>query len=155
MNKKIFVSVGIVIIIAIGVTVGMKSKVSGEDVTNNKNEQAVAVTQILSSDPNTASPVKEFSMTSFTEVVDGKYHPQFSVKEITVNKGDTVRIKITATSGMHNFKIDEFNVFTDTPLDKESTVEFVADKAGKFIYYCAKPGHRALGQWGTLIVLDK
>ena len=71
-----------------------------------------------------------------------------------MNKGDRVRIKITEVSGVHNFNIDEFGVYTETPLNKESVVEFVADKSGSFVYYCSKPGHRANGHWGTLKVLD-
>ena len=98
-------------------------------------------------------PVKEFTMDSFVEMVDGKPKPQYSLKEITVNKGDLVRIKITVTKGTHDFKIDEFGVYADTQLDKESVVEFVADKAGEFVYYCTKPGHRQNGHWGTLKVL--
>lgn len=101
------------------------------------------------------SEVKEFSINSFTEVVDGKYKPQYSLKDITVNKGDRVRIKITVTGGMHDFKIDEYNIYADTQPNKEYVVEFTADKAGDFIYYCTKPGHRQNGQWGTLHVLDK
>ena len=105
---------------------------------------------------NTAknAQVKEFTMTSFTEIIDGKYYPQYSLNEITVNKGDLVRIKITVTNGTHDFKSDEFNVYADTQLNQEITVEFVADKAGEFIYYCTKPGHRALGHWGTLKVIE-
>ena len=95
---------------------------------------------------------KEFAIQSFTETIDGKYYPQFSQKEISVNKGDFVRIKIKNTKGMHDFKIDEFGVYTETPLNKERTVEFVADKAGSFEYYCTKPGHKQNGQWGTLKV---
>jgi nitrite reductase (NO-forming) len=101
----------------------------------------------------TTGQVKEFTLTSFTEVVDGKYFPQFSLKEITVNKGDTVRLKITNTKGVHDFKIDEFNVYAMTPLNQEVTVEFVADKEGLFEYYCTQPGHRQNGHWGTLNVL--
>lgn len=101
------------------------------------------------------SEVKEFSINSFTEVVDGKYKPQYSLKDITVNKGDRVRIKITVTGGMHDFKIDEYNIYADTQPNKEYVVEFTADKAGDFIYYCTKPGHRQNGHWGTLHVLDK
>lgn len=103
---------------------------------------------------NEDRPVKEFAMQSFTEIIDGKYYPKFSQKEITVNKGDLVRIKITNTNGAHDFKIDEFGVYADTPLDQEVVVEFVADKAGSFEYYCTKPGHRENGQWGTLNVLE-
>lgn len=97
--------------------------------------------------------VKEFSMTSFVEMVDGKPKPQYSLKEITVNKGDKVKIKITVTKGTHNFNLDEFNVHAETPLNQEVAVEFTADKAGEFIYYCSMPGHRANGHWGTLKVL--
>ena len=93
-------------------------------------------------------------MTSFYEIVDGKPKPQFSLSEIIVNKGDTVRIKITNTKGTHDFTIDEYKVYAETPLNEEVVVEFTADKAGEFVYYCAKPGHRAGGQWGTLKVLE-
>lgn len=102
---------------------------------------------------NNEPAVKEFSMTSFVEMVNGTPKPQFSLKEMTVNKGDKVRIKITVTSGAHDFKIDEFNIYADTQLNKEYVVEFTADKTGEFIYYCAKPGHRQNGQWGTLKVI--
>src|SRR3989338_1552071 len=96
--------------------------------------------------------VKEFVMESYTEIIDEKYYPKFSPNEITVNKGDTVRIKITNTKGTHDFKIDEFNAYTETPLNEQVAVEFAADKAGSFEYYCTKPGHRANGHWGTLKV---
>jgi len=56
---------------------------------------------------------------------------------------------------MHDFKIDEYNIYADTQPNKEYVVEFTADKAGDFVYYCTKPGHREKGQWGTLKVLDK
>jgi nitrite reductase (NO-forming) len=97
--------------------------------------------------------VKEFYIESFTEVIDGKYYPKFSPNEITVNKGDIVRITIKNIKGTHDFKIDEFNVYSETPLDKEVQVEFVADKTGSFEYYCTKPGHRENGHWGTLKVM--
>jgi nitrous oxide reductase len=97
---------------------------------------------------------KTIVMTSFVEIIDGKYFPQFSQKEITVKKGDKVKFKITNTKGTHDFKIDEFDVFTETPEGQEVEVEFVADKAGEFVYYCTKTGHRQNGHWGTLKVVE-
>ncbi len=99
------------------------------------------------------APVKEFSINSYTEIIDGKYYPKFSPNNLEVNKGDMVRIKITNTKGTHDFKIDEFNVYTETPLNEEVIIEFIADKAGSFEYYCSKTGHRQAGHWGTLNVL--
>ncbi len=100
------------------------------------------------------NPVKEFTMTAFYEIVDGKPKPQFSLNEIVVKKGETVRLKVTNTRGMHDVTIDEFKVYAELPPNEEVIVEFTADKAGEFVYYCAKPGHRAGGQWGTLKVLE-
>ncbi|MDO8647775.1 MAG: hypothetical protein Q7R70_05185 [Candidatus Diapherotrites archaeon] len=145
MDKKMIAGAAIIAVIAIiGIYFSLFSNVNA---TGN-----LAVSQ---ANEKTASPVKEFVMQSYTDVIDGKYYPKFSLKEITVNKGDLVRIKITMTSGMHDFKIDEFNAFAETPLNKEVTVEFLADKTGEFVYYCSKPMHRELGQWGTLKVIDK
>lgn len=91
---------------------------------------------------------KEFSMDSYYD----EKGVWFSVKEIRVKKGDRVRIAVTNTKGMHDFVIDEFGVKQETPLNEKTVIEFVADKAGAFEYYCSKPGHRAKGQWGKLIV---
>ncbi len=98
--------------------------------------------------PSTVGPIKEFSTTAYYDETGVWY----SLKEIRVKKGDTVRIKSTNTKGMHDLTIDEFGVKKELPLNEEVTIEFVADKTGEFVYYCSKPGHRAKGQWGKLIV---
>lgn len=148
MNKKIIIPVVVIGIIAavIIITVNNKPSVTEPTATNNNVSNQSA--------ENIAS-VKEFTMTSFVEMVDGKPKPQYSIKEITVNKGDVVRIKITVTKGMHDFKLDEYGIYADTKeLNKEYMVEFTADKAGEFVYYCTKPGHRANGHRGTLKVIE-
>lgn len=94
--------------------------------------------------------VKEFTMTAYYDA-EGKW---FSLKEMKVKKGDTVRVKVTNTAGMHDFVIDELKVAKDLPLNEEVVIEFVADKAGEFVYYCSIPGHREGGQWGTLKVTE-
>lgn len=99
------------------------------------------------------APVKEFSINSFVEMVDGKPKPQFDVKELTVTEGDLIRLKVKVTKGTHDFNIDEFDIHQATPLDQEVVIEFKADKAGEFVYYCNMPGHRTAGHWGTLKVM--
>lgn len=112
-------------------------------------------TMIQETPPTVAqAPVKEFSMESFLTMNGDKPQPQYSVKEITVKKGDMVKITITATKGMHNFNIDELNIHAETPLNTPTVVEFAADKAGTYIYYCSMPGHRENGHWGTLTVTE-
>ena len=152
MNKKIIIPTVIVGIVALIIIFAINNKNYAPEagIVNNIENTIPTATE-----NNKEQAVKEFTMDSFYEIVDGQPKPQFSLKEITVEKGDLVRIKITVTYGAHDFKIDEYNVYADTQLNQESIVEFTADKAGEFIYYCAKPGHRQNGQWGTLKVLDK
>ncbi|MDO8668508.1 MAG: cupredoxin domain-containing protein [bacterium] len=147
-------NLAIVIVIIIAVIIGwsiFNSKKKVSETAPAQNSAANVETSIA----DTAAPVKEFVMDSFYEMVDGQPKPQYSLKEITVNQGDLVRIKITVTKGAHDFKIDEYNVYADTQPNQQMTVEFTADKIGEFIYYCTKPGHRANGHWGTLKVLAK
>lgn len=145
MNKKIIIPIVIVLIVAAAIIVIKNKSITKNNITaNNIQNNTIA-----------EAPLKEFSMTSFTDIVDGKYKPQFSLKEITVKKGDRVKIKITVTNGNHDFKIDEFAISANTQINQETVVEFVADKIGEFIYYCSKPGHRQNGHWGTLKVLNQ
>lgn len=77
----------------------------------------------------------------------------FNPKEIRVKKGEKVKIVLTAKDMMHDFTIDELKV--KLPLTKAgetNSVEFTADQAGQFEYYCSVGQHRANGQVGKLIV---
>ena len=105
-------------------------------------------------EPATETTVKEFEMESFTEIIDGEYFPQFNPKELTVKKGDKIRLKINTTSGTHDFKIDELDIYSETPTGEVTVIEFTADKVGEFIYWCTKPRHKELGHWGTLKIVE-
>ena len=87
-----------------------------------------------------------------TFTVTGKSF-EFSVKEIRVKKGDRVRINFSSTEGFHDWVVDEFDAASERVQTGGSTsVEFVADTAGSFEYYCSVGNHRAMGMTGTLIV---
>ena len=109
------------------------------------NKDAIAEKKTSS---ETNRPAKEFATTAYYDET-GVW---FSLKEMRVKKGDLVRVHATNTKGMHDFTIDEFGIKKELPLNEEVTFEFTADKTGEFVFYCSKPGHRAKGQWGTLIV---
>jgi len=85
------------------------------------------------------------------EVHGGSYY--FTPDEIRVKKGDTVRITFVNDGGMHDWVIDEFDARTDVTSSGETdSVEFVADEAGEFEYYCSVGNHREMGMVGSLIV---
>lgn len=77
----------------------------------------------------------------------------FKTKQLTVNKGDTVQVTFKNTGGFHDFVIDEFNAKTkQLPAGQQETIEFVADQAGDFEFYCSVGNHRQMGMKGTLTV---
>lgn len=150
LRKTVLGAIATLALIVAGCT---PAKVEPVDTGNTNTTPVVNANTNATSGP-AMGEVKELTMTSFYELVDGKPKPQFSLREMIVRKGDKVRIKVTNTKGDHDFRLDEFNVNVATPLNEEVVVEFTADKAGDFVYYCGKPNHRTLGQWGTLKVTD-
>lgn len=77
----------------------------------------------------------------------------FVPAEIKVKKGDKIKIILKNDAGFHNLLIDKFNVKTaNIGAGKTDTIEFIADQAGSFEYYCGIGNHRAMGMKGNLIV---
>ena len=80
----------------------------------------------------------------------------WDLETITVNKGDTVRLRITGQDVVHGFAIGKLGVDTGPILPGEAvTVEFIADEVGQFTYYCnvwCSPYHYRMR--GTLEVID-
>lgn len=78
----------------------------------------------------------------------------FSRDTITVEEGQTVRLTFTSTGGSHDFVIDEFSGARTSVLQtgESETIEFVADAAGTYDFYCSVGSHRSLGMEGSFIV---
>jgi len=126
----------------------------------NKNETTSFIPSNLE-DENVLETIvnetKEQEQVIKTNVVEitmdaGNYF--FTPNKVIVKVGDTVKFKITNKKGFHNFKIDDLGIFSDLPLNKEKTVEFVVPKKGEFEYYCAVGNHRELGMFGILEVKE-
>ncbi len=78
---------------------------------------------------------------------------KYSQKEIRVKKGDKVKIILNVVQGFHDLSIPEYNVKTKRmKAGSQETIEFIADKQGSFEYFCTLEGHKAMGQFGKLIV---
>lgn len=135
---------GIAIILAVGSFLLLRGKTQSNATGNGNVEAAQSQTslnQII--DPN--APVKEFT-------IDGSNF-SFNPSTITVNKGDTVKIIFKDDDGTHNLAIDGYNVSTNViGGGSRDSIQFVADKAGSFEYFCSVGAHRDLGMTGTLIV---
>lgn len=79
----------------------------------------------------------------------------FNPGTITVEKGDLVRLHITSDGVNHGIAIPDFGVSQQLPAGERITVEFTADKAGEFTFFCnvfCGSGHKSMT--GTLIVTE-
>src|SRR3989344_8070693 len=148
-NQKfnlVIVAVVVVAIVAGAYFIFMKN---GKDVLNSdifptlspslSSSPSPTVSVIESAKPSsspTASPTTTVSASVKSFTVLGSLF-KFSLGEIRVKKGDTVKITFKNTEGMHNWKIDEFNAGTEVlEAGQEETIQFVAYRTGRFEYYC-------------------
>ncbi len=91
--------------------------------------------------------VFEVSGVNFAFIIDGERNP-----DMVVNQGDRVRVEFTSDSGVHDWVVDEFGSTEIVQTGGSTFVEFVADQAGTFEYYCTVGSHRQQGMRGNFIV---
>lgn len=149
MNKQVLIIGAVVAVLAIGAYLfwarPQTKQGATETVTAPVQTESV-VEDKTSTQSSAVEAVKEITVSS------GGL--KFTPAEIKVKVGDKVRITYKNTKGQHNFALDEFNVKTKLlSAGEEETVEFVADKAGTYNFYCPVPGHRSAGMEGVLNVL--
>lgn len=95
--------------------------------------------------PPVTQAVKSFNMTA--------KQWSFEPSTITVNKGDKVKLTIQNIDVTHGFGLTEFGINRELTPGKTEMIEFTADKAGTFSFFCSKmcgSGHKSMK--GTLIV---
>ncbi len=117
----------------------------GMDTTTSSSTTDTDGDTSVSVSTDIAVGVKEFSITA--------KNWEFIPGEITVNKGDRVRLKIASVDVDHGFAIAAFNVNQKLTPGKTEIVEFTADKSGSYTFFCSVfcgGGHREMK--GTLIV---
>ncbi len=127
-----------------------------------ENEPVAAENETAGTDTPTAPTAEEMKTTTVENEITAPAVKEFTVRgssfmfdpaTIAVNLGDTVKITFKNSGGMHDWKIDEFGAATKKiKTGEEEALEFVANKAGTFEYYCSVGDHRTKGMKGTLTV---
>lgn len=145
---------GLVVILAIiGIAVFMmrnNSQTSQTADTTMEVQESTAETSMSDAAGSSEAMTNDSTVKTF-EIEAGSFY--YKPNAITVKKGDKVKIVMNSVDMMHDFMIDELNVkLPVTKSGETNTVEFTADTAGTFEFYCSVGQHRANGQVGTLIV---
>lgn len=135
--RNLLIALAIIIVLAVVGAYFLKG--SSQSLTNNSGNT------VIPTNIEAGVPVKTFTISA--------QNFSFSPSEIKVNKGDRVKIILNVVAGFHNWAVDEFNAKTEQvqgPATRE--VEFTADKAGTFEFYCSVGNHRQMGMVGNIIV---
>lgn len=146
MNKAAVIVVAIVVLALIG---------GGVWYANQSMESTITPTPLIPQNDTSATESSEQTMSEVKEFTVEGASLKFTPNTIRVNVGDRVKInfKNTGSQGMHDFVIDEFDVATEVlGSGEEEQVEFVANRAGTFEFYCSVEDHREMGMVGTLVV---
>lgn len=150
MNRKI-----VVLVVAAALAIAI---IAGYFAIVERNKKVVPLPQVrralptlqlqVASTPEASPSSSEIPQVREIMLDSGNYF--FKPNTLLLKKGETVRIRI-ANDGLHTFTIDELNI--NEPLrGSQIQFEFTPKKVGTFTYYCAIPGHRERGQFGTLVV---
>lgn len=102
-----------------------------------------------------ATPAQEAARNRRDFTVVARNH-RFMPDRLEVGQDDLVRLSITAEDLPYSFAIDAYRIVKRIPAGSTATVEFRADQAGTFQFYCALTADDACrGMTGTLIVKPK
>jgi heme/copper-type cytochrome/quinol oxidase subunit 2 len=61
----------------------------------------------------------------------------FNPSHIEVTEGSLVRITLIAEDVPHSFTIDEYRIAKRVVPGRSVTIEFCADRSGRFVFYCS------------------
>ena len=153
MNNKVLIGVLVLVLLAGGAYFLMNSQKQKSDVMVVK-EVVVSPTQAAQKVDAMKKDAAVEEKTEFRTFNVSAENFSFSVNEMKVKQGDTVKIVFTNNNGFHDWVLDEFTGAKTKTIGegKSETVQFVADKKGTFEYYCSVGSHRAMGMKGNLIV---
>lgn len=152
--NKVLIGALVIVLLGGGALLVMNSQKNASDNQVSKEVKIESPTEAVEEDKtatDSVSPAMVKAETKTFEVVGEPFF--FSVKEMRVKQGDTVKVVFTNKQGFHDWVIDEFGGKTkQLAAGQSETIEFVADKKGTFEYYCSVGAHRANGMVGKLIV---
>ena len=79
----------------------------------------------------------------------------FDPAVVTLRKGETTRIVLSTDEGEHCFAVDALRVEKRVVAGRPTTFDLIADKAGRFPFYCCvETGNAAEVERGEIVVTE-
>ena len=77
----------------------------------------------------------------------------FDPDTLRAQVGEELALSLHSVDNSHDFAIDGLGRIADVAGDETTTQGLRIDDAGKYVFYCTIPGHRAAGMEGTITVV--
>ncbi len=153
MNKSALLIIAIVVLLLGGIYVASRNNQTQTDEQIDMNINATSTNENTSVDTSATTTVSGATTGAVKEFTVTASNFKFSLAEMKVKKGDKVKVTFVNSQGTHDWRVEGYNVGTKVLQGgAKETVEFTADKAGTFEYYCSVGSHRQMGMKGNLIV---
>lgn len=159
--------IGATLLIALGVVIffGTRQPMAAPSVTTSTHEQGQTVPAPQPTQISTTKPDVTFTLKTRSGMIgNGLTMAYIGVSGTIANKvdptlyvtqGQQVRLTLIDKDGvLHDVAAPTFNARSANVLRKgqQTSITFLASKAGTFSYYCTQPGHRQMGMAGKLVV---
>ncbi len=138
---KVKISKSTIALVVVIIAIGWFFVSSSDKKSPNQNNQAQNQTSLTTNPQNTVT----------IDVIANQF--SFNPNPIRVKYGDRVVLNITSQDVTHGFALPDFGINAILNPGETTTVEFVANKRGRFGFYCSVPcgvGH--VGMRGNIIV---
>ncbi|MFO7590389.1 MAG: cupredoxin domain-containing protein [Acidimicrobiia bacterium] len=76
----------------------------------------------------------------------------FDPDTLRADVGEELAISLRSVDSPHDFAIEGLGRVVDVAGDETRVERMRIDEAGKYVFYCTIPGHRAAGMEGTITV---
>lgn len=158
-NKNILIGVVVALLLVLGVGgyayyQSAMAPQNQEVVMEETNNMDMTMDEMdMTIDEETAMESTEAAMPQNGEIIVEGSNFKYAPNNIVVKAGEKVRLVFKNTQGMHDFVVDELGIKTEViQQGQQEVVEFTADKAGTYEFYCSVGQHRQMGMVGTLTV---
>lgn len=150
--NRLFMGIGFVSLLIVGAFLLLRNNTNPQSTTSEQTEPTQQTEQQINQVTQGPTTIAEDGSQVKTFTIEAKNF-SFSIEDITVKKGDRVKIVLVNKEGFHDWVNDLFNARTEQiNAGQTAEVEFVADQVGTSEYYCSVGKHRQMGMVGNLIV---
>lgn len=152
MKYKFLIGIVVVIVIIILVVI-----LNGSNAQEDQPESQGSSIQETQSNTDTPESQQNIETDDTSQEIDFSLEMKnfsFTPNAMEVKAGETIRVKLTNTSGTHDFVIDELNVQSSLlGSGEEEIIEITAPSdsiRSTYEFYCSVGNHRELGMVGEL-----